>query len=215
MSQGAKGLPKSEQLNIEAFSKLFTHTANSYKYLFFLALLNILKQRNFDRAPIALQDLMVEMLVIAWQAYHPHRLSFGNKDMIASRLDVFAAEVGGNLSGEELRKAISSKMDNTIKDLKKFAPYRLIRPFFEEELKSSKNTDVNTKISDLSKKEFQIKKPLYRLDTKDISVTLHPDWLCYLNSNYSLVKKWTSDQYLAYIQKHNEISKTLPDFVLH
>ena len=128
MSQGAKGLPKSEQLNIEAFSKLFTHTANSYKYLFFLALLNILKQRNFDSTPIALQDLMVEMLVIAWQAYYPHRLSFGNKDMIAGRFDVFA-EVGSNLSGEELRKAISSKMLITTKDLKKFTPYRLIRPF--------------------------------------------------------------------------------------
>jgi hypothetical protein len=202
MSQGANALPKSDQLNIEAFSKLFTHTANSYKYLFFLALLNILKQRKFDHTPIALQDLMVEMLVIAWQAYHPHRLSFGNKDMIAGRFDVFD-EVGRNLSGEELRKAIASKMLSTTKELKKFAPYRLIRPFFEMELKGVKSGETNQNIAALSCDRFQDKKPLYSINDQDETILLHPEWIEYLKTNYDAICQWGFAAWLEYMQKCN------------
>ncbi len=208
MSQGANALPKSEQLNIEAFSKLFTHTANSYKYLFFLALLNILKQRNFDHTPIALQDLMVEMLVIAWQAYHPHRLSFGNKDMIAGRFEVFA-EVGSNLSGEELRKAIASKMLSTTKELKKFAPYRLIRPFFEMELKGVKSGETNQNIAALSRDRFQEIKPLYCFDGKGESVILHPEWVQYLKEHYKVIHNWAFEIWLKYMQQCNPNIKDL------
>ena len=209
MSQGANALPKSEQLNIEAFSKLFTHTANSYKYLFFLALLNILKQRKFDHTPIALQDLMVEMLVIAWQAYHPHRLSFGNKDMIAGRFDVFD-EVGRNLSGEELRKAIASKMLSTTKELKKFAPYRLIRPFFEMELKGVKSGEANQNIAALSCDRFQDKKPLYYINDQDETISLHPEWIEYLKTNYDVVYQWAFAAWLGYMQKCNSSIDNLP-----
>ncbi len=209
MSQGANALPKSEQLNIEAFSKLFTHTANSYKYLFFFALLNILKKRKFEQTPIALQDLMVEMLVIAWQAYYPHRLSFGNKDAIAGKFDAFA-EIGSNLSGEDLRQAIASKMLSTTKELKKFAPYRLIRPFFEMELKGVKSGETNQNIAALSRDRFQDKKPLYSIDDQDEIISLHPEWAEYLKTNYDVVCQWAFAAWLEYMQRCNSNIDNLP-----
>lgn len=131
MSQNPK-LPPSEQLDIAAFSKLFSHTANSYKYLFFLALLSILEKREFDLEPIILQDAILEMLVIAyntqakaWQL-NKNCLSFGSKDMILSRFDEAFPETDWQLSGDDLQKAIATKTVSTIKDLKKFAYYRLI-----------------------------------------------------------------------------------------
>lgn len=215
MSLDAKSLPHSEQLDIVAFSKLFTHTANSYKYLFFLALLNVLSQRQFDPAPIALQDLIVEMLFIAWQGYHPDRLSFGNKDVIAGRFDAFVVAVGNELAGDALRQAITTNMGTTIRTLKKFAPYRLLRPFFEDELKGIKSGEVNTKISNLSREQFLTKKPLYRLDSNSIAIYLHTDWLDYIKANYSQVNRWTLDQWLIYIQHHNPMAKTLSSFISH
>jgi hypothetical protein len=220
MSQNPK-LPPSEQLDIAAFSKLFSHTANSYKYLFFLALLSIMEQREFDLEPIILQDAIVEMLVIAYNTQSKAwqldkiRLSFGNKDVILSRFDEAIPEADWQLSGDDLQKAITTKMVSTIRDLKKFAPYRLIRPFFEDELKGIKSGEVNTKISNLSREQFLTQKPLYRLDSNGISINFHTDWLDYLKANYSQVKRWTLVQWLIYIQHHNPMAKTPSSFISH
>ncbi len=60
-------LPDSDRLDISALSGLFRHTTNSYKYLFFLSLLTLIKERNFDiDKGILLKDLEIEMLVTAW-----------------------------------------------------------------------------------------------------------------------------------------------------
>jgi len=42
-------LPPSPPLDIEALSRLFDRTTNSYKYLFFLGLMDELRQRHFER----------------------------------------------------------------------------------------------------------------------------------------------------------------------
>jgi hypothetical protein len=48
MNNNPNNLPNSDNLNISAFSELFNDTTNSYKYLFFLAVLDILEERHFD-----------------------------------------------------------------------------------------------------------------------------------------------------------------------
>jgi hypothetical protein len=59
-------LPLSSTLDIEVLGRLFDRTTNSYKYLFFLGLLNVLQQRQFDvTTPIPLKDVVVEMLARA------------------------------------------------------------------------------------------------------------------------------------------------------
>ncbi len=152
---------------------------------------------------------MVEMLVIAWQAYRPHWLSFGNKDAIADRFELFA-EVGSNLSGEELRKAIASKMLSTTKELKKFAPYRLIRPFFEMELKGVKSSEANQNIVELSRDRFQDKKPLYSINDQDETISLHSEWIEYLKTNYDAIYQWGFAAWLEYMQKCNSSIDNLP-----
>lgn len=59
-------LPSSPQLDIAALSRLFRHTTTSYKYLFFLALLRTLRDRNFSsKRLIPQRELLIEMLVLA------------------------------------------------------------------------------------------------------------------------------------------------------
>ena len=63
-------LPHSDQLDIATLSGLFRHTTNSYKYLFFLSLLTLIKDKNFEIDDgILLRDIEIEMLVTAW---YPH-----------------------------------------------------------------------------------------------------------------------------------------------
>lgn len=63
-------LPTSEDVDVSALSRLFADTTNSYKFVFFISILDILKRRSFDVSqPITFQELVVEMLANAW---YPH-----------------------------------------------------------------------------------------------------------------------------------------------
>ena len=52
ISNNVIDLPQVEGLDISAFSRLFANTTNSYKYIFFLSLLDILSRRNFDSSSL-------------------------------------------------------------------------------------------------------------------------------------------------------------------
>ncbi|MGK7920426.1 MAG: hypothetical protein AB4080_10530 [Trichodesmium sp.] len=57
MKQSTKMLPVSDKVDISALSRLFANTTNSYKYLFFISLLDILKRRQFEiLSPISFAD---------------------------------------------------------------------------------------------------------------------------------------------------------------
>ena len=82
-------LPHSDELDIAALSGLFRHTTNSYKYLFFLSLLTLIKDRNFEISDgIPLGDIEIEMLVTAWYPHVFFKLSFGTQDKISSALQL-------------------------------------------------------------------------------------------------------------------------------
>lgn len=80
-------LPNSEKVNVAALSQIFNSTTNSYKYLFFLSLLDILKRNKFKSfTSITFEDIIIEMLANAWYSHSYSRLSFGTQDQIANRL---------------------------------------------------------------------------------------------------------------------------------
>lgn len=63
-------LPRAQNLNVSALSRTLDDATNSYKYVFFLALLELLSHTGFDASRmIPLRTLATEMLVIAW---YPH-----------------------------------------------------------------------------------------------------------------------------------------------
>lgn len=73
-------LPDSSKLNISTLSGLFNSTTNSYKYLWFLSILDILKRRNFEPTEsVSFRELVIEMLANAWYAHQYFKLSFGTR----------------------------------------------------------------------------------------------------------------------------------------
>lgn len=81
-------LPDSNKVNVATLTRLFAKTTNSYKYLFFLSLLDIMRRRRFEATePIGFQDLIVEMLANAWFPHTFFKLSFGTQDQVAQKLD--------------------------------------------------------------------------------------------------------------------------------
>ena len=203
-------LPPSPILDIEALSRLFDRTTNSYKYLFFLGLMDELRQRQFDAAmPIPLKDVVVEMLARAWRAYHTHQLKFGSQDQIAEKLKELDDTLPKSLfrvrdvSPTDLKGMIQGRVADSTVELLRYVPFRLIRPFFEEELRRAKDAQVNQKILVLSQDEFETRKPLYTFTDDQQAIALHPDWATYLQENDAQIQQWAFDGWVEYMERCN------------
>lgn len=208
-------LPLSTTVNVQTLSKIFDNTTNSYKYLFFLSLLDILRREKFKiLSTISLLEIIVEMLANAWYPHNYFKLSFGKLDKIADKLDSLNLVITEPIlkfkdtDKKVLRTTINSqKLDDIVDEITRYVSYRLIRPFFAEETRGLKDYDVNPTLINLANTQFDIKKPLYcfNADTqRDCdAIIVHQDWLSYLQENYSIVRAWIAWQWLNYMQQRN------------
>lgn len=215
MSTNSYGLPYSEKLDIQTFSRLFDQKTTSYKLIFFYSLLEILRRNFFDAStPISLQELNTEMLVHSWYPHSVFKLSFGYQDTIARKLDKLDIKIDKSLlkitknDREILRKTIFQKLQSEAnktssdKDLRRYVPFRLIRPFFPE-LRGTKDAKVHQAISDLSKSLFESRKPLYKFSEDLKNIVLHPDWAGYFQENYVIIHGWVAWNWISYMQSKN------------
>jgi hypothetical protein len=65
-------------LNVGVLSRVFDHVSTSYKFLFFLALLDACEKRlSVPPIEINVDELLVDMLALAWYPHVYFKLSFG------------------------------------------------------------------------------------------------------------------------------------------
>ncbi|NEP12840.1 MAG: hypothetical protein F6K14_22085 [Symploca sp. SIO2C1] len=223
VATSSQELPKSDTVDVSTLSRLLKKTTNSYKYLFFISILDILERRQFDGlSPISFKEIVIEILANAWYSHTYFKLSFGRQDKIANKLDYLNIDISDtkiifqDTDKRHLRRTISNKpIDDIVSKLKRYVPFLLIRPFFEQELKIAKAGrekrtnpgEDEQEIINLAEKLFDFKKPLYHFDAslyKDCSaVILHPEWISYLENNYSIVRAWVCWEWLKYMQQRN------------
>jgi len=203
-NQLSKSLLYSELVPVNKLAQIFKKRTNSYKYLFFLSLLQSIKNNNFNLNIIySLSDLQAEMLKIAWYPYKFFKLSFGNQDKIAEKLEKLPPiELNYKIDNRDLiRQHIIRHLSD--EELLKYVPYRLIRVFFEEQTKNMADSKVDQMIHKLAIKSFDEFYPIYYIDANKKNLIVHPYWLHFLHINYSIVYEWTLWEWLQYMQKRN------------
>ena len=202
-------LPHSDQLDIATLSGLFKHTTNSYKYLFFLSLLTLLKDRHFQvKNGIELGDIEIEMVVTAWYPRVFFRLSFGTQDQIASALKSIECikderEYLSSTGRGKLRKYLSQNSRLSDFKLTRFVPYRILRPFFSSETRGIPDQRVNRKISSLAVEFFEERRPIFRFDDSEKRIILHRDWIEYLKLHQVIIEGWALWHWADYMQRRN------------
>jgi transcriptional regulator with XRE-family HTH domain len=208
-------LPESDRINVSVLVRLFEDTTNSYKYLFFISLLDILRRRQFDvLSPISFKELVIEMLANAWYPHTYFKLSFGLQDKIADQLDSLSLAVSEPIlkftdtDKKLLRKTIKDQnIEDTVKYISRYVPFRLIRPFFAQKLIGLQDVRVNQSIIDLAASEFNTCKPLYCFDSGSYgncsSIIFNEDWVDYIETNYTIIRAWVSWEWLRYMQRRN------------
>jgi len=173
-------LPKQINIDINSFSNLFKNTHTSYKYLFFQAILVLLKEYSFTKSNFTFLEIEEEMLKIAEYPIKIYKLNFGKDDRISIKL--------------------YNKYENI--DLLKFVPYRLLSPFFTEKLKGLSNSAINKKIELLSHQENEYGyNSLYKIDNK--TITIYDEWIKYIAYNFSIIESWSFWNWANFLQNKN------------
>lgn len=208
-------LPQSERVNVSILSQIFHNTTNSYKYLFFLSILDIITRRKFDTlSPISFREIVVEMLANAWYPHNYFKLSFGRQDQVTNKLDSLDLEISEPIlkfrdaDKKLLRKTIQSQnIDDIVTFISRYVPFRLIRPFFTSETKGLVDAKINQILVSLAYDNFELTKPIYCFDSQKLknctAIVLHQDWVEYIADNYSIIRGWVSWKWLCYMQKCN------------
>ncbi|MGN2613451.1 HNH endonuclease domain-containing protein [Aliivibrio fischeri] len=198
-------LPLDPSLNIAALSQIFQATTNSYKPLFFLALLEEIKTKKTN--VLTLEIITKKMLILASYPCCYFNLNFGKQDQVLSHLTSIGIT---NLDLSLLSHKTITNIENTIHqnysnssayELLKYVPFRLLSPFFTQELKGLADGQKNAKTKQLAEQYFNSTKPLYKIQERTIE--LHPDWHEYLMNNLSIVQAWVELNWLHYLQKKN------------
>jgi hypothetical protein len=208
-------LPAADGLNISALAGLFRHTTNSYKFVFFLALLDLLKRDPFKgNRPYTYAEITLEMLTIAWFAHTFFKLSFGVADKIAEKIDALDIDfqASTNLLARDrqaLRTALQKSDLQDAGSLMNYVPYRLLRPFFEPHLNGvDKSSGIFERaMPRITNAHFATARPLYRFNSDDYgqcaSLTFHPDWVAYLETHFPIIHGWAAWHWLQYMQRRN------------
>lgn len=200
--------PSSDQVNARTLARIFDDVTNSYKFLFFLAILDSLEQHHFDSTiALPIRDLVLEMLVLAWYPHVYFRLSFGGQDKITRELEkcaprsMVSERTINPWDRSSIRSLIAMQMTETT--LSRFVPYRLVRPFFPETRGIKKDHEVNDRVAELCEEYFASRRSPYKFNPTRTELIMHPEWSDYFNQNLAIVRGWIWWNFLHYMQRCN------------
>jgi len=212
-------LPYSSHLPIPILASIFDEVTNSYKFYWFLAILEQVREQPETRL-VPLELLLARMVANVWYPTNYFRLSFGKQD----RLGNVAMQLG-KISGlpmdspcgrviETAQQHIreQDKLGKAILSLADYVPYRFLRPFFAQTLRGVKDSEVNCRIRQLAENTFQDSQPcLYRfVETPQPAIELHPKWLEYLQQHLGILTGFCLWHLVNYLQRNNPNVPNIP-----
>ncbi len=164
-----------------------------------------------NRKIIRFRDIAIGLIEEAWWPGFHYRPNFGSQGMVVRRIQ--AAKLGEE---DDLTKPtrIRAKISNIVsqmgrEELLRYVPHRSIRPWFPE-LQGLLDVKVNNRIAELSNRNFEAQKPLYRviLHSHEFSdanneIEFHEDWFAYLSEKLAVVQGWSDAIWLRFSERRN------------
>lgn len=205
-------IPSAPGLPVHYLALAFDNVTNSYKFLWFLAILDEVEEGT--DGSIAVTRLLGRMVASAWYPVNYFRLSFGKQDLMARLVTEMLTQEKAPLnalSSQVTRIATleiesMSDLGRELGRLAGYVPYRFIRPFFAEALRGTLDAHVNRRISELARSTLwdSTSPVLYRLSADDNrEIELHPDWLDYMRRHLAILRGFAYWHLLNYLQLRN------------
>ena len=194
-------LPLSVSLPINKLASVFASTSATYKFYWFLAILELVEEGN---TTIPKRKIFSRMISNSWYTVNYFHVSFGKQDLIQESVrTILKIE---NLTIDENKSKINAVLENstnkvTIELLNHFdlnVPHWFISPWF-----SGNRSDIYSYSKDFDNG------CLYSLE-KDY-IFINPIWTSYLKSNSKLLKDFCYWNLTLFLQKRNPNVPDIPN----
>lgn len=220
-------LPLHRNLNIGALARLFSERATSYKYLFFISLIDEIIQhpKNCYAHPLPLEheplstndylrinltDIIISLLQFGWYPHRFFKLNFGASDRVGKALDQLIFSINEQTithpnTIQSLRLAIHEQFQRIgAEQFKRFVPYRILTPFFAQQLKGIPDHQKNKRIVELAAESFLTSdSAFYYFENNAQTLVIHPTWQEYFTVNYAIIRGWALLMWARYLQARN------------
>ena len=203
-----KILPYDERVNINHLSACFNDVSNSYKFYWFLAILDHLNEsESFD---IKIDELALRMISLAWYPLDFYKISFGRQDrfknlavLISSNMNVDSRPCAKSLYHQinknpdsHLRDSLKAKINET---LKTYVISRFLRPFFYRELRGMRDHYVDKQIKKLANGNLGYTPYSF----SDDAIIVNSAWKAYLITNQQIIRSFIKWHLVKFLNKNN------------
>lgn len=201
-------IPQHKNLTTDAMSRVFSHTTATYKFYWFIGLLDLFVKQGKTRMDV--WDIMIEMVANAWYPVCYFHLSFGKSESLYEAIITMQRTRGIpiNMSPRELSDWLHENIhdefvSSTLRFLMNNVPFRFLSPWIR--------TDDN---DEMVARSLNLENGcLYRLEKNNegMWVELNPAWCPYLKGNYRVLKDFAYWNLTLFLQKRNPNVPNIPN----
>lgn len=188
--------------------QVFNDTTNSYKLVWFLGLLSLLRRST---APsFRLSDIFTEAVILAWSPVCLYRLSLGKQDKLQNVIvdTQRASGLPPNARTDALRDFIASSTVTraSLDYLRRFVPSRFLAPWFADHLRGMRD----------DKKRHAIERFASQCQTTpfacpywfegsddDQCIRMNESWRLFLTENMGVIQAFAEHHFALYLQTRN------------
>lgn len=205
-------LPESDELDISRLAAVFSDTTNSYKFYWFLAILDSLRDNR--QTQMSIRDLSLRMVALVWYPLDYFKLSFGKQDGFKPIADYVSQlivvdnttnspplfdQLQGKLSASNL-----TSVNRMVYGKARYVPYRFVRPFLDDLITVKDEGDnIKNAVIELSNSLFfsNPERVMYRF--LNGSIELSETWKSYFQRHQGILRGFTYWHLVRYLQKNN------------
>ena len=203
--------PSDPLLPIDRLAAIFCDTTNSYKFYWFIAILDRL--RDTDNPVIPFDPLCRSMVNSVWYPLNYFKLSFGAADSFKSLADFmgsqYTIDTGANVcpAMEQVENQLDRrdylKLIKRVGQLLRYVPYRFVRPFFEAETRSMKDASVNGSIRNWANAAGTHAPHRCIYHFAGDAIVINNCWKDYLMRHSEILRAFTYWHLAKFVQKNN------------
>ena len=194
-------LPQNPYLPISALAGIFNNTTATYKFYWFVALMDIVVKERKTR--ISFWEIIAGMVAESWYPIHYFKLSFGKSDSLFSNSLEIQKEFQISIDSDKkkIKNQLLDNIDSTKKFLRVFSlnvPYRFLSPW----IKYTYDEDV------VAKSQRFENGCLYAIYGDFIE--MNPKWIDYLSEHYHILRDFAFWDLTDFLQKRNPNVPNVP-----
>ena len=195
-------LPEDHKVSVGKLNAVFNNTSASYKFYWFLAILEAIEE---GKEEIPKHELFARMIANAWYTVNYFQVSFGKQDKIQEAIEFIKSNENIDVNEKKhliIKYLMNSSSKETERQLKHFdanVPFKFLSPWL--------GTGTKTEMYTLSQEKY--KYPPYAL-YKD-SIIIQPDWLDYFKRNSGMLKDFCYWNLTLFLQSRNPNVPDIPN----